>query len=371
MIKRYIADNINIATEMAKAEIGLDAMFLYSRKIRQPGFWGFFKKPVLEVFFSYEPNDKSRDNDIDQLKTLVEELSDKMDNLAKQEHKTVLENDDLDKSVFQNKSKEYIDYCIKMGLNPAIAKKIVEIVSRQISLDSDNRQTVINAIKIVSREYLGDIKNINQDFSTSPKIYVFVGPTGVGKTTTLSKIAANLSFQNKKVSIITLDTYRIAAADQIKTYSQILNAPIEVVYDARGLKDTIEKFTDSDYILVDTAGRNHKSDELRQDFEGLIDHIKNPKFFLLLSMTTDYNDLKNIISAYSFLPDYWLLFTKLDEANSFANILNVKIMSGRSLSYFAIGQEVPDDLINANKEMIIEQVFKSFEESNNGSSSQA
>jgi len=187
---------------------------------------------------------------------------------------------------------------------------------------------------------------------------MFLGPTGVGKTTTLAKIAARLSLvENKKIGLITADTYRIAAVEQLKTYSEILGIPLEVIYEASELQEAIEKFKDKDYILIDTAGRSHKSKELKSDYDDLVRYLKDVKIYLVMSMTTSFKDLKSIIDSYGFLKEYRLLFTKLDEATSYGNILNLKVLTGKPLSYFTIGQSVPDDIEVADKERIIQYIF--------------
>jgi flagellar biosynthesis protein FlhF len=188
-------------------------------------------------------------------------------------------------------------------------------------------------------------------------VFLFVGPTGVGKTTTLAKLAAKLSLiDNKKVGLITADTYRIAAVDQLKTYSEILGIPLSVVYEASELPDVMYKYKDKDVILLDTAGRSHKSEELSRDLQDLMNNLENPEIFLVISLTTGYKDIVSIIDAYNFVDEYKIIFTKLDEASSYGNILNVKVESGKALSYLTTGQSVPDDIEIADSEKIVNYI---------------
>jgi len=170
-------------------------------------------------------------------------------------------------------------------------------------------------------------------------------------------LAARLSLiNNKTVGLITADTYRIAAVDQLKTYSEILGLPLKVIYEPEEVKDALNRYNDKDCILIDTAGRSHKSDELLQDLKGILTYVENPEIFLVISMTTGYKDIKSIIGSYKFLDDYKLLLTKLDETSSLGNVLNIKLETGKPLSYFTIGQSVPDDIEIANTDKIADYI---------------
>lgn len=364
--KRFIAKDSKEAADMIRAEMGSDAIIVSTKNIKKKGIKGWFSKPEVEVVAVME-EDHSKSliqvetkKDIEELKSLVSVLTEKVANMntsSNQETKAV------EKSIFD----VYTEYLTNRRVQAPIAKKIVEIASRQITLTEENFEHVINAMKLVTADYMGDGKTIDADRGSRPRIYVFLGPTGVGKTTTLSKLAASLVLAKKTVGIITLDTFRIAAVEQIKTYSTILEAPLEVAYDEEELKNAIHKLREMDYILVDTAGRGHKLGELKEDYDMYSSCIKNGTYFLLLNVNTDYRELKSIVQSYGFLSDYRLLFTKLDEADSLANILNLRVLTGMPLSYFATGQSVPDDLILADKKMVVDNIFK-LSEGGNGSS---
>lgn len=380
-VKRYIVQDMNEAMIKIKSELGIDAVILNTRKIKTGGFFKFFKKPLLEVVAAIdEPltstiieNPKKEviaekfkpeivekpiiqetiakepipNNELQELKEMVTSLIKKVENI---EHATPV----LD----QTPEDKYIEFLNALDIQESISKKILEIVQRQININDKNHETILNAMKVIAREYLGDIKTIDTDMLNKPNVYMFLGPTGVGKTTTLAKIAARLALvENKKIGLITADTYRIAAVEQLKTYSEILGIPLEVIYEASELQDAIERFKDKDYILIDTAGRSHKSKELKSDYDELVRYLKDVKIYLVMSMTTSFKDLKSIIDSYGFLKEYRLLFTKLDEATSYGNILNMKVLTGKPLSYFTIGQSVPDDIEVADKERIIQYIF--------------
>ena len=193
-----------------------------------------------------------------------------------------------------------------------------------------------------------------------PKVIFFIGPTGVGKTTTIAKLSSKLVLEEKnKIAIFTSDTYRIAAVEQIKTYANILNIPVEVIYEVKDIKGMIPRYKDYDYILVDTAGRSHKNkeqvDDLRSLYEGFKDYSLNS--FLVLSATTKYKDLQKITELYEDISECSLIFTKLDETDAVGNILNVKLDTGMFLSYISYGQNVPDDIEVMNPQIIAKQLL--------------
>lgn len=194
-----------------------------------------------------------------------------------------------------------------------------------------------------------------------PKVVFFIGPTGVGKTTTIAKIASKYKVeQNRKVAFITADTYRIAATEQLRVYANILEAPMSIVYTADELNSAVEKMSDSDLIFVDTAGFSHKNEAQKNDTRDLIQGLDkgySKEVYLVLSATTKYKDLLEIVDIYSSISSYNLIFTKLDETSAYGNILNVKLYSGAELSYVTNGQNVPDDIELFDTQRIVKQLL--------------
>lgn len=376
-VKRYIAKDVQEAMIKVKSELGRDAIILHTRKIKKPGLAGLFKKPLFEVVAAVESNNKdearlshlpkqnlvtqtiskpkqfqlndvlnpggkgidSINDDISSIKTLLKDVLSKMDPQAKKEEPNIL-----------GKYEKILED--KKVIKPVI-DKILSIVSRQMSLSNENDQSIKNAIKIILKDYLGNPAIIESKGRRQNTIF-FVGPTGVGKTTTIAKLAAKQTIMhNKSVALITSDTYRIAAVEQLRTYSEILGVPLTVIYEPTDLKDAIEKYSDKDYIFIDTAGRNHKNKELLSELSNLFSAVESPDVFLLLSLTTSFEDMESIIKSYEFIDDYNLIFTKVDEASSLGNILNAKFLSSMPLSYITTGQSVPDDIELADIDKIV------------------
>ncbi len=194
-----------------------------------------------------------------------------------------------------------------------------------------------------------------------PKVTFFIGPTGVGKTTTIAKIASKYKGEmDKKVAFITADTYRIAATEQLRVYANILEAPMEIVYSVEELDSAIAKFEDYDLIFIDTAGFSHKNEAQRADIKKLINGINSEyekEVYLVLSATTKYKDLMEIVDSYREISDFKLIFTKLDETSTYGNILNIRMYTGASLSYITNGQSVPDDIEVFDTQKIVKQLL--------------
>ena len=194
-----------------------------------------------------------------------------------------------------------------------------------------------------------------------PKVVFFVGPTGVGKTTTVAKIASKLKVdQGKRVAFLTADTYRIAAAEQLRIYANILDTPLVIIYSAEELNNGIEQLENYDVILVDTAGFSHKNRGQKDDIQNLIRSV-DPRYdsevYLVLSATTKYKDLMEIVDVYKEISDYKIIFTKLDETTTYGNILNIKLYSGAEVSYITNGQNVSDDIELFHSQKIVKRLL--------------
>ena len=194
-----------------------------------------------------------------------------------------------------------------------------------------------------------------------PKIIFFIGPTGVGKTTTIAKIASKFKVDmGRKVAFMTADTYRIAAAEQLRIYANILNTPLSIIYSTDELDAAIGCVQDHDLVLVDTAGFSHKNKEQRENVTQLVESVDGKyekEVYLVLSATTKYRDLLDIVDIYKDISDYKIIFTKLDETTTYGNLLNVRMYSGAELSYVTTGQNVPDDMEIFDTQKVVKQLL--------------
>lgn len=248
---------------------------------------------------------------------------------------------------------------LKNEVNEKYVNQILDEIEKFIRPGNSVDMILSNVYqKLILR--FGQPKTIDLSGS-KPKILFFVGPTGVGKTTTIAKIASKYKVEyDKKVAFITADTYRIAATEQLQVYANILDAPMEIVYSQAELNDSIAKFEDYDLVFVDTAGFSHKNEKQRNDMKTLLGGVSeeyNKEVYLVLSATTKYMDLLDIVDSYREIADYKLIFTKLDETTTYGNLLNIKLYSGADLSYTTNGQNVPDDIEVFDTQKIVKKLL--------------
>ena len=239
----------------------------------------------------------------------------------------------------------FYEALVSQGVLEHAAKQILTRIEQNVA---DNKSLDISYVAAsVYTEILKVIKKPNPIAGGADALFVFfAGPTGVGKTTTIAKLASRLVLeQNVGVGLMTADTYRIAAVEQLKTYAEILNLDIRVVYEKNDFVQSAKEFGETkDVVFVDTAGRSHKNKENLLDLKDLINVPVVSEKYLVLSMTTKYEDLVNIINTYRDIGKFKLILTKFDETTHYGSIFNLCHEMGHEVVYITTGQNVPDDI---------------------------
>lgn len=421
VIKKYIAETEEEAIALAKEELGSDAVIMNVKRTVPKGVYKLFKKSSVEITAAIDdaPVEEEEAPDFSRLQEALrnqEEYAAPDSKVAKQEamreqllqsdqiiyeepagedavadlaseQKTIEEKlsslqDLLEKQVLQSKEHEakesekeeakdkepqdkmeaYFQLIREKMLDNEVQEEYVEQIINAIETGKRKDWTLDNILAAVYQKIILKIGQPHLiDIRTKRTKYIFfVGPTGVGKTTTIAKIASTLKLTKKtKVALITSDTYRIAAVEQLKTYANILGIPLEVVYSPDEMDKTIEKLKDYDLVLVDTAGRSHQNAEQIQDIQTLMDKVpdEDKEVYLVLSATTKYKDLVKISQTYSKITEYFLVFTKLDETDTVGNIFNIRMLTGAALSYATWGQNVPDDIGKIDAQKMTKQLL--------------
>lgn len=391
-IRRYMAKNTQEAILKVKMDLGNDALILNTRKVRKKGLFGLFAKPLVEVLAAIDeynfPKKEQESVKVEQKSppALIDEgnkinFDEKEDKIANLENKISSMEGMLQKIFLQVQTKEkaqeqpqreekttplskvsqiFYGNLIKNEVEIDIAKKIIDGVTAKTGENASVNDTASMLYSVIAG-LLGKPETIQMNPSGRPTVVILVGPTGVGKTTTLAKIAANyLLNQKKTVGMITADTYRIAAVEQLKTYAEILGIPVSVAYSPNDIMEAVNQHSDKDIILIDTAGRSHRNKAQFEELKALIAASGANEIYLVLSATTSIRNCKEILGCYNFLNDYKLIFTKTDEAPVQGIILNVRYLTGRNLSYITTGQSVPDDIETANIDKITKNLMGSI-----------
>lgn len=376
-VKRYIGYTAQEAMQKVKDEMGKDALILSTRKIRQKGLAGWFKKPLIEVVAASEEADvnfsSKRTMPVynttnytssvkrDDTAKVLEKLEAQISNMGELLNKLASSFRTIEIREKPSIKQEYLPYyemLIKNEVNEDIAKSIIEkagLIYERGYADFER------CLRQVLMENIGTPRPLEVSAGRR-KVVVFVGPTGVGKTTSLAKLAAIFSIQKQmRVGLITADTYRIAAVDQLKIYAEIMELPLSILYSPREMVEALEEHRDKDVVFVDTAGKSIRDRAQEREILELISLSGADEVYLVLSCNTSYSGCLNIIKSYSFLPDYKLLFTKMDEASNYGIILNCRHISGKPLSYIATGQSVPDDIEVADPNKLVSCIMKRVE----------
>ena len=380
LVKRYHARDMQQAMDTVIRELGSDAVILSSRKVRKKGFKNLFRKPVLEVMVAYDPaeapavkklNDANNSGGADKAKKTKPAAAANSEHLEKLDNRidaidTML-NGFIERFAFVKRDITY-DYPeqVQELLLKMIENQVREELAHSLAKQTEQilrKQTDTSAAEIMEHlitEQLGKPEPIILKKFTQKTVLV-LGPTGVGKTTTIVKLAADFSVkQKKKVGIINTDTYRIGAQEQLQTYADIMDVPLRVVYLADELQAVREDMSDRDVIFIDTAGNRPGDEKHRDEIMKVAQLLKPDDTILCFTASTGFASMKEMADTYDFVDNYRLLITKLDETKFRGSLLNVSWYTKRPLAYVTTGQNVPEDIEAVDVELVAKQIIGSL-----------
>lgn len=366
MIKSYIVDDLREAMDLINEELGKDALILNTKRLKAGGVFGFFKKNKLEVLAALDENkiavqektqfakllqtekerrEKSHQESRNKNENLLDEIKSMKEIMMK-----LMEDERLPKHLKSvNTFLEYHEF--SSSIRSSIMANL--LAKGELTPDFNGSQ----AFEWLTQEFRERMENYPSIESSPKRIRCFVGPTGVGKTTTIAKLAGEILLNEKKtVGLITSDTYRIAAVDQLRTYGDILGIPLEVVHSMKELNQALEKLSSYDIILIDTTGRNYQQHEYITQIENLFS-LKDLSISLVLSLTHRYSDIKSIIDNFHTIGVSEVIMTKIDETKAMGPIFNIMEEYNLPVTYITNGQSVPDDMIQTKKEILLDLVM--------------
>lgn len=378
-IKRFEAKNMTAALGRIKAELGPEAVILSARSIRKrSGILGSFKPAGVEVTAATDtyahqscgPSPESRmavDADqrvrganthpVGRRKRSVP--SAKM--LKRSERAESAYADASPDGLTDEKNILFTLYLqlVSQDVDPDIANDVCESI--KLIPDAGRRlaQGELRSLLAGLLEHMGVSAEPIQLDHNKPQTVAFVGPTGVGKTTTIAKLAANFALdQRKEVALISFDDLRIAAIDQIKVCASIIGIPLAVAASRSDLKRYLKRFKQRDLILIDTPGFNPKHADHIKELRDYFNKFNTIDTQLVLSATTKEKDLLDIVKRFEAIGTQRLTFTKLDETNTVGNLLNVLIRTTLPFSYVADGQQIPNAIQDASIEKLVALLFR-------------
>ena len=404
IIKKFTAKTENEAIANAKKELGEGVVVMNVKDIKAKGLFAFLKPHTVEVTVALEeesekytaavsainnviassqpketpatpvipaPEDTEEKNKKES--SAIEEKLDSLQSLLEQqlqkpeEEKEEKEKKDKEEGEENQKDETEIDKFMKLLQDTMLDNEVDEKYAREIieEIGQINKPNMPFDYALANIYQKMILKFGKPDCITPAgngiKMVFFIGPTGVGKTTTIAKLASIFRVdQKKKVALLTADTYRIAAAEQLRIYANILEVPFRIIYTVEEISKAMEDFKEYDYILVDTAGHSHQNTTQKESMGNFIHSVDGKvdmEVYLVLSATTKYRDLICIADSYKEIADYKLIFTKLDETTTLGNLLNLKLYTGASLSYVTYGQNVPDDIEEFNPQSTVKKLL--------------
>ena len=407
IIKKFTGKTEAEATEAAKKELGSNLVIMNVREVKKKGLFAFLSPKQIEVTAALEEEAPTRpqygsilrtaadkeirkeqqnlsaknsteniEKKLDSLQTLLES---QLNNRQPEKDESAKAQDVPDAEGKEEKTSDMAAAEKKEEENPE-QDNIIRLLYNKM-LDNEMDEKYVNSIlEDASKTKKADLPfdyllaNIYQKMvlkfgksegitpsEEGPRIVLFIGPTGVGKTTTIAKLAGRYCVEEKKkVALLTADTYRIAATEQLRTYANILETPFRVIYTPEELQAAVDDYWDCDYIFIDTAGRSHQNTDQLEKMKEMVAALKRPgsyQVFLVLSATTKYRDLQKIADCYGKIADFELIFTKLDETEAVGNLLNMKLYTDAPIAYVTCGQNVPDDMEAFNPQKTVKQIL--------------
>jgi len=335
-IRSYKGRNTSEALEMVRNDMGPSALIIQTKRVTQGGLFGLLGREAVEVV-------AATDDDRPGPRRVGPSTADTPPGHPQSKTSTL---------------KQLYEDLVKQGVLPPLARKLVEEALCRIPSSPFASRFPNFAQRLEATPATGDIADAMQAAvantvrlkpphrpARAPKVIALVGPTGVGKTTTIAKLATIAAVRHQvPAGLVTIDTYRIGAVDQLKMYSEMIGVPLAVVQQPEEMRSAMEHFSDKKVVFVDTIGRSPKDPDRVDALKPYFRYLPEAETHLVVSASATYGDAKLAAETFSALEPSRLIFSKIDESTSFGSIYNLAAETQIPLSYITAGQEVPDDI---------------------------
>ncbi len=359
-IKKVLGDNLRDATEKVKEEFGEDAIIL-SSKIYDDELTG---KKIFELTVGIETEEEIDEELLDEEKGKAPVVEKKAEANNSDDVVTIAPPKNIPKfeatvnaeqKVTKKDLEEVIELLKLMEVDVQIIKIVMDHLKKsKVFLTKENLKKHV----LASLSSLINTTKLNIKKTGEPKTIAIVGPTGVGKTTCIAKLAAITKILHKlEVGIVTIDTYRLGAIDQLKIFSEISDIDLLVAYELKDVPEILEKFKDKDLIFIDTVGRSQRNESELKVILSFLKKFKPSETYLALSSTASKKNLLDVAKRFEIFNYSALIFTKADEAVAFGNLLNISLNTATPIVYLTNGQVIPDDIIAAESDFIAKIIY--------------
>lgn len=361
IVRKYIGSNEREALEKVRRDLGPDAVILESHRVTRRSFFGLRRERVVELwagtgFEIRRPVSSPAMRAAQTYGARPPTETDRIERQVAELHEMVRD------------TRRRLVPATLSGLEPELVDQYLRLTSRAVS-EELARDIVCRIRRDLPPEDLRNPERIQQAIVRTIAALVpctdgitlvpnrcvkvaFFGPTGVGKTTTIAKLMAIYTYRRKRVGVITCDTYRIAASDQIRRVAELVNVPVEVCARPADAAAALERYEHFDLVLVDTAGRSQRHGERMKDLKALLDAIRPDERHLVVATNCARETIREVVQRFAPVGFDRLVLTKMDETVAAGLILDVLVEAGRHLSFLTTGQEIPKDIEVADPERL-------------------
>lgn len=363
-IKKYVAASLKEATQQMKNELGVEALILGTRVIENDKRYGMKKMYEITAGIDQPSHSKTQNatrdefDAIDNFQTELEKISKKI--YPRSEYKTSVEerSSKSEKAVPSKQLEKEIEEIASVLEQREVSKNIIKSITKHLRdsagfIEGSNFENYL--LSSISSMIPTTTFKVSKNKTTK---IALVGPTGVGKTTCVAKLAVISKIIHKlKVGLISIDTYRLGAIDQLRIFSEISDIEMAVAYDVEDISKLVKKFKGKDLLFIDTVGRSQKAKENLEQIRKYLDAAQVDETILVANATSSTRTLNDVAEKFKPLKYTSVIFSKIDEAVAYGNIMNLAVNHNTPVMFLTNGQVIPDDILSVNPSFLANLIY--------------